>query len=290
MIGTGAVAASDPSRARFVLKRPSLGQQLVTFAVLADKTARSKLTYRLSTLLSLIASGFAYCVFLLVWLEVYRENPQQGPISRDQMLAYLVVAFLVNSIVTLSLEFRFMQRVRMGLVTADLLRPLGFMPFQLAQGVGDGIVNLVFALPIGLVGGWFVGRGFLPPDWLAALGGVISLALAFLVSFGISYLIVQAAFVLQSGYGVLFARAALHQVFSGLAAPLVMFPEGLRTAAAFLPFRHTVETPALIWLGQVPASELAGLLLQQAAWAAGLLLLATQLFGAVMRRHQVQGG
>ena len=44
----------------FVLKRPSLAQQLVTFALLADKTARSKLTYRLSTLLSLVASGFAY--------------------------------------------------------------------------------------------------------------------------------------------------------------------------------------------------------------------------------------
>jgi len=88
VIGARAVAAPASARASFVLKRPSLGQQLFTFALLADKTARSKLTYRLSTLLSLIASGFAYCVFLLVWLQVYRENPQQGPISRDQMLAY----------------------------------------------------------------------------------------------------------------------------------------------------------------------------------------------------------
>jgi ABC-type uncharacterized transport system permease subunit len=69
-----------------------------------------------------------------------------------------------------------------------------------------------------------------------------------------------------------------------------MFPEALRNAALFLPFRHTVETPALIWLGQVPPSELPGLLLQQAAWAAGLLVLASQLFNAVMRHHQVQGG
>lgn len=290
MIDARAVPASDSSGLGFVLKRASIGQQLVTFAVLADKTARSKLTYRLSTLLSLVASGFAYCVFLLVWLQVYRENPDQGPISREQMLAYLVVAFLVNSIVTLTLEFRFMQRVRMGLVTTDLLRPLGFMPFQLAQGVGDAMVNLVFALPIALVGGWFIGRGFLPPDWLAAFAGALSLLLSFLVSFAVSYLIVQASFVLQSGYGILFARSALHQVFSGLAGPLVMFPEGLRSVAAFLPFRHIVETPALIWLGQTHASDMPSLLLQQALWAAFLLLLASYLFHAVMRRHQVQGG
>lgn len=273
-----------------MLKRASFRQQVTTFALLADKTARSKLTYRLSTLLSLIASGFAYCVFLLVWLEVYRQNPDQGAISRERMLSYLVVAFLVNSIVTLTIEFRFMQRVRMGLVTTDLLRPIGFMPFQLAQAVGDAIVNLVFALPIGVVGGWFIGRGFLPPDWLSAFGGALSLSLSFLVSFAISYLIVQASFVLQSGYGILFARAALHQVFSGLAGPLVMFPEGLRAVAAFLPFRHTVETPALIWLGHTPLADVPGLLLQQALWAAFLLLLAGYMFNGVMRRHQVQGG
>lgn len=283
-------APAPPLRSAFVLTRPTFAQQLVTFALLADKTARSKLTYRLSTLLSLVASGFAYCVFLLVWLEVYRENPHQGAISRDQMLSYLVVAFLVNSIVTLTLEFRFMQRVRMGLITADLLRPIGFMPFQLAQGVGDALVNLVFALPIGIVGGWFIGRAFLPPSVLAALAGVLSLGLAFLVSFAVSYLIVQASFVLQSGYGILFARAALHQVFSGLAAPLVMFPEGLQKVAAYLPFRHTVETPALIWLGHTSARELPWLLLEQALWSAGLLVLAGFLFDAVMRRHQVQGG
>lgn len=272
------------------LPLPTFGQSAAGFTALALKTAASKLTYRFATIISLIASGFAYCVFLLVWIEVYRVNPNPGPVSEATMKAYLVSAFIVNSILTLALEFRFMQRVRMGLVVGDLLRPLGFLPFQMAQGVGDALVNGLFVVPIFAVGFWFLGAGMLAPTAGSALLGAASLLVAFVVSFGMSYLVVQAAFVLESGYGVLFARAAFHQVFSGLAAPLVMFPEALRDVAVALPFRHIIETPVRLWLGLVPAGEIPGLFLSQVAWGVGLLVLAEAIFRAVMRRHQVQGG
>lgn len=273
-----------------VLPLPTFGQSAAGFVSLALKTAASKLTYRFATIISLIASGFAYCVFLLVWMEVYRVNPNPGPIPLGTMKAYLVSAFIVNSVLTLTLEMRFMQRVRMGLIVSDLIRPLGFLPFQMAQGVGDALVNFVFVVPVFAVGWWFLGPALLAPSAGSAALGVLSLLLAFVVSFGISYLVVQAAFVLQSGYGVLFARAAFHQVFSGLAAPLVMFPEALGSVALALPFRHVIETPVRLWLGLVPAKEIPVLLLSQAAWGLGLLAVADAIFRAVVRRHQVQGG
>jgi len=284
------VSLSLEGRDRAALPVPSVWQLVAGFTALALRTAESKLTYRLATVLSLIASGLAYCVYLLVWLAVYRENPNPGPLGQQAMTAYLVTAFIVNAILTLSLEFRFIQRVRMGLVGIDLLRPLGFLPFQIAQGVGDALVNFVFVVPIFGVGLYFVGGALMPATAGAALLGGLSLVLAFVVNFGLSYLIVQASFVLQSGYGVLFMRAALHQIFSGLAAPLVMFPDGLRAAATFLPFRHVVETPVLLWLGTAGISEAPLLLAEQAAWALALLFLGELIFRSVMRRHQVQGG
>ena len=271
-------------------RAPSLAQTLAGLAMLAQKTAQTKLTYRLATVVSLLASGFAYCVFLLVWQEVYRHNAHPGPLTRDQMMAYLVVAFLVNAVLTLSVEFRFLQRVRMGLVVGDLIRPVAFVFFQLAQAFGDVLGNLLYALPIYLVGFWFVGSALLPASALTLALGFLSLGLAFLVGFGLSYLIVQASFVLQSGYGVFFARAALHQVFSGLSAPLVMFPLGLYRVAYWLPFRHEIETPARIWLGQAALREVPVMLLAQAAWGVGLIVVGDLIFHAVIRRHQVQGG
>jgi ABC-2 type transport system permease protein len=160
----------------------------------------------------------------------------------------------------------------------------------MAQGVGDVLMNLVFALPIAAVGFYFVGGALLPPSLSYAGLGLLSGAFGFLVSFGVTYLVVQAAFVLQSGYGVLFARAALHQVFSGLAAPLVLFPPALGAVATWLPFRHVIETPVTIWLGQVEAERVPLLLVEQLAWGIVLCGLGHAIFGAVMRRHQIQGG
>jgi ABC-2 type transport system permease protein len=272
------------------LAAPGFFQAVAGFCVLAQKTAATKLTYRLATLITLLASGFAYCVFLLVWLEVYRRNPRPGPLSRDQMVGYLVVAFVVNSLMITSVESRFSQRVRMGLVTSDLVRPLGFLLVQLAQATGDLVVNALYALPIYVVGLAFGGPALFPASPVAAAIGVLSVGLAFLIAFGLSYLIVQASFVLQSGYGIFFARASLHQVFSGLSAPLVMFPAGLRAVAEWLPFRHEIETPARLWLGQAPLAEAPHLLCVQAAWGFGLVLAGELIFRAVMRHHQVQGG
>jgi ABC-2 type transport system permease protein len=283
--GTLAAGAVAPA-----LRVATFSQRAVAFAVLAEKTARTRLTYRLSTLLALLASGVAYSVILLVWLEVYRRNPNPGPLPLPKMLAYLVTAFVTSEIMSLAVDFRVLLRVRMGLIATDVIRPLGFVTFQMAQAVGDLFVNVLFALPIFGVGLWFIGGGLLPPSVGSAALGIVSGALAFFVAFGVTFLIVQAIFVLHSGYGVITAKVALHQVFSGLSAPLVMFPEALRNVAVWLPFRHVIETPVSIWLGQARAVEIPRLLLGQALWGLALVGTGSLLFGAVMRRHQVQGG
>jgi ABC-type uncharacterized transport system permease subunit len=96
------------------LAAPTFRQSLAGFLVLAQKTAQTKLTYRLATLITLLSSGFAYCVFLLVWQEVYRHDPHAGPLSREQMMAYLVMAFLVNSALIMNVETRFLHACAWG--------------------------------------------------------------------------------------------------------------------------------------------------------------------------------
>lgn len=268
----------------------TFSERAASFAILAEKTARTRLIYRGATLLSLLANGIAYSVIVLVWLAVYRENPNPGPLALPAMLAYLVAAFVTSEVMALNVDWRVLQRVRMGLIATDVIRPLGFVTFQMAQAVGDILVNLVFATPILLVGLWFVGGGLFPPSPAAAVFGLVSGSLAFFVAFGMTFLLVQAVFVLHSAYGVITAKAALQQVFSGLAAPLVMFPEPLRNVAVWLPFRHIIETPVTIWLGLAPSSATPALLAAQAAWGALLITLGSLIFSSVLKRHQVQGG
>lgn len=279
------VSAAGPE-----LRHPRLRDAIGGFVALADKTARAKLTYRVSTLTAFVANGLGYAVFLLVWLQVYRQSPGKVALPRSVMIPYLVAAFVLNSVLTLSVEVRFMQRLRQGLITVDLVRPLGFAAVQMAQAVGDVVVNVVLAVPLVVAASAVLGADVVPDRGHDVVLAALSAVLAFAVQFGVSYVIVQATFVLQSGYGVHFTRIALHQVFSGLAAPLLVFPPPLRAVAAWLPFRHVIETPVLLWLGQEAPAEAARLLLAQAAWALALLGGGMALFSAALRRHEIQGG
>ena len=268
----------------------TFGQALRGFVSLADKTARGRAAYRGAIFVTLVTSALGYVVFFLVWRELYRSGTASALMPKAELFSYLVVAFVLNFVLSLQVEGRFGQRLRQGLITSDLLRPLGFLPFQLAQAVGDVMMNLLFALPVYGAGYLFLGSDVLPADG-AALGlGLISVLLALLVNFAISYLLVQISFVTQTLYGVYFARAAMHQAFSGVAAPLAMFPDALGAWANVMPFRHVIETPVLVLLGQAPAEEIPALLLGQVAWALGLLALSSAIFHSVLRRHQIQGG
>jgi len=269
---------------------PTFTQALRGFVSLADKTARARVAYRAAILVSLCTSALGYVVFFLVWRELYASGTASALMPQADLFSYLVVAFVLNFALSLQVEGRFGQRLRQGLIAADLLRPLGFLSFQLAQALGDLAMNLVFAVPVYAVGFFFLGPGVLPPSATALSCGVVSVGLALLVNFAISYLLVQVSFVTQTLYGVYFARAALHQAFSGVAAPLAMFPGALATWAHAMPFRHVIETPARILLGQARHSEIPGLLFGQAAWALGLLALSSAIFNAVLKRHQIQGG
>jgi ABC-2 type transport system permease protein len=269
---------------------PGLFASLRAFVTLAEKTLRARMVYRLSTLLSMLASAGGYCIFLLVWSEVYRHQGNTLALPPSQAFPYLVAAFVLNFTLASSLEGRAGLRIARGLITADLSKPMGFMPWHLAQAVGDSIGNALLALPIAILGLASLGYGLVPPHMAAACLGFGSIALGFLVNFAISFLTIQAFFLTDSYYGVAFTRLALHQAFSGLSAPLVLFPEPLRSLAACLPFRHVIEIPARVWLGQVGGVAALHWMFQQALWAMGLLLLGHAVFRVAVRRVQIQGG
>jgi ABC-2 type transport system permease protein len=269
---------------------PSFAQALRGFVALADKTARARAAYRAAILVTLFTSALGYVVFFLVWRELYRSGTASALMPKAELFSYLLVAFVLNFLLSLQVENRFGQRLRQGLITSDLLRPLGFLPFQLAQAVGDVVMNLLFALPVYAAGYFFLGSEVLPRDASSLALGLVSVALALLVNFSISYLLVQLSFVTQTLYGVYFARAALHQAFSGVAAPLSTFPALLGAWASAMPFRHVIETPARILLGQAAPAEIPALLLGQLAWGVGLLALSSAIFHSVLRQHQIQGG
>lgn len=268
----------------------ALSRELRAQAALFGRAARTSFAYKPALLLSMCTLGISYAVPMLVWRRVYAEPGVHLAVPASRLFPYLLLAAALNFCSLLGVEARIGQRIRLGLVATDLLRPVDFQLSQLVQSLSDVVLNVALVLPFVLLSYLLWGRAALPHDVLAFVAFVPSVGLALLIQFALSFIFVQAAFVTFSGYGIFAARNALQQTFSGISAPLALFPPWLRGVAGFLPFSHTIHTPISIYLGTLAGPAALHALGLQLVWAAALLLLGRALFRVSLHYLELQGG
>jgi ABC-2 type transport system permease protein len=263
-----------------------LGAQVALFL----RAARTSFAYKPALLLSMLVSGVGYAVPLLVWRHVYAARKEPLAVPASQLFPYLLLAASLHFVFFMGVESRVGQRIRLGLIATDLLRPVDFQLTQLSQALADLLLNVTVVLPfVGLAYALW-GSAALPagPAALAAFG--LSAVFAFLIQFSLAFIFVQTAFITLSNYGIFVARNALQQTFAGISAPLALFPPGLRAVAEHLPFCHAIHTPVSIYLGSISGAALWHALAVQAAWAMGLLILGRLTLRFSLFHLEIQGG
>jgi len=254
------------------------------------RAVRASFAYKPALFLSMLSAAVSYAIPMLVWRHIYAGATRPLAIPAEALFPYLLIAGCLNFGFAMNVEGRIGNRIRLGLIATDLLRPVDFQLSQLAQALSDGVFNLALVLPIYGVALLFWGHSALPYNAAALAAFAVSLLLSFVILFAVSFIFVLALFVTYSGYGVFVARNALQQTFSGLAAPLVLFPPWLRAVSEWLPFRHTIHTPVSVYLGWLRGAEVWRALAEQTAWALGLLVLGRYLLNGAVRRFDIQGG
>jgi len=158
------------------------------------------------------------------------------------------------------------------------------------QALTDSAFQGLFTLVIFALAYTQLGAALLPAGPLALAQGLFSLGLAYVVQFHLSFLFTQLIFYTHNNYGPSVTRLALHQAFSGVFAPLDLYPGLMGALAAWLPFRHVIYTPCAIWLGRLQGDEAWTALGEQALWALGLMLAGRAIFSSIRRHLTIQGG
>lgn len=263
-----------------------LRAQLALFA----RAVRTSFAYKPALLLGMLTVGVSYAVPMLVWRHVYEARTVPLAVPAGRLFPYLLLAASLQFVCFMGVESRIGQRIRLGLIATDLLRPVDFQLTQLTQALADVLLNVTMVLPFVALSYALWGSAALPHDGLALLGFCASVFFALLIQFAISFIFVQTAFVTLSNYGVFVARTALQLTFSGISAPLALFPPALRAVAEGLPFCHTIHTPVSIYLGAIGGRAILDALVIQALWAVGLLLTGRWLLGISLRYLEIQGG
>lgn len=246
--------------------------------------------YRIQFWLQIVANFMAMYGMYFLWSTLYARNPGSVGASRESLITYAVLSMALESIMWASPERYMAQMVRTGTIDVELMKPLDFQ-FQLfARHLGLFAANFTFfALPATILGFFFLDLQA-PAGLQAGLIFAVSMVLAYLIVFGIGFLLGLLSMATMNIEGIRWAYSAVIMFFAGKLVPLWLMPGAVRALAEALPFQGINYIPVAIYAGQLTGAAAWRGLLVQAVWAVVLTLLGRLGWARMHTRLVVQGG
>ncbi len=263
------------------------------YVAIATRAFRRYSTYTAATLAGVFTNSVFGMIYSYAYLALWAQRPDAGGYDAVDAVTYVWIGQALLMTVAVwggGTTDDLAERIRTGDVAIDLYRPVNVLGWYLAADLGRATYHFL-ARGLGpTVIGWLVFDIRLPASVLTAAAFLVSLVLAVVTSFALRFLVASSAFWLLDQTGLKVLSGAFAIFFSGMALPLVIFPEPIRSIAFALPWASFLQTPADIWLGKREGLDLLLGLGQQAAWIAVLLLAAHGVLRLATRRVVVQGG
>jgi ABC-2 type transport system permease protein len=248
--------------------------------------------YRFEFWMQLVGNLISMYGVYWLWNTLYLQSPGYFSTSLEQMLTYAMLAMILDVILRPANLPRYYinDAMRTGAIQMDLLRPLDFTFHLLARSSGQLIFSvLTQGLLAFLLGAFFL--GLRPPASLVhVLLFLPSLILAFLVGFGLNFLIGMISIYTIQAERIAWVYYAVLRFLSGQMVPLWYFPAFLAQIAVLLPFHSMVGIPLSIYIGRLSMAEAVNALAVQALWAGALLGLGRLVWRQAYTRLTVQGG
>ncbi len=249
--------------------------------------------YRAEMFVWVLATTMPF-IMLVMWTSVAAVAPVVSASGRGYtgatFTAYFLAVFIVRQLISSWASWEINYEVRQGTLAMRLLRPIHPIVSFGMSNLAALPMRLVVTLPVvGII--FLVGAGgAFPTDpalwalWcVAMLGG-------WMITFFANIAIGALSLYLESSIKVMDVWLAAFFVFSGYLFPLDLFPDWLRVASQWLPFRYQIGVPVELMTGAHGLETAVGLVARQWAWAAGLGLAAVLLWNNGVKRFQAFGG
>jgi viologen exporter family transport system permease protein len=265
----------------------------VLHLAVAVRSFRRYSTYVGATLAGIFTNSVFGVIYSYAYLALWAARPDAGGYDARDAVTYVWIGQALLMLVAVwggGATDDLAERIRTGDVAVDLYRPANLLGWYLAADLGRATYHLVTRGLGPTLIGIVVFDIRLPASPGAAALFLVSVLLAVVTSFAIRFLVALTAFWLLDQNGVRMSAGVFAVFFSGLALPLVIFPEPLRSIALVLPWASYIQTPADVWLGTHTGVALAEAMALQVGWAVVLLAAAQYLLGVATRKVVVQGG
>ena len=252
-------------------------------------TLAMMLQYRASLLIWMIGHVLEPLVYLIVWSVVSDSSGGSvGAYTTRAFAAYFILLMLVNHVTYTWIMYEFEYRVREGILSFALLKPVHPIHSDIADNVSSKMITIPFMILIAAGLAMLFHPSIAPSLW-AVIVFIPALFLAFLVRFLLEWTLAQVAFWTTRVSAINQTYFVVLLFLSGQIAPLALLPQPVQIAAKILPFYWVMGFPVELLLGQLTLDKALTGLGAQAAWLVVSLVLVRVVWRAGVRIYSAVG-
>src|SRR5438034_3825511 len=245
--------------------------------------------YFLRALFALIP--LAGTVFL--WRAVFQERGG-GLHGYDygSMIYYYLLTILVSNLVTPTEdEWQIAADIREGQINSFLTKPISYLAYRFSIFLSGRLVYTFVTLPpIALIFLYFRHYIALPDQVMTYVFACISMLMAALMQFFITYSLAMMAFWILEISTIVFIVYSFEYFLGGQMFPIDIMPNAVQAVMKCLPFYYELFCPIAIFLGRLQGVALAQALAIQTGWLLLTWAAARSMWKRGLGHYQAVGG
>ncbi len=256
---------------------------------IAKQNAKEGLYYRFDLLLYIFNFIIEITVYVFIWLAIYNKGNQILGMTFEQVTTYYILVVSLNPIISWGINETMGNAIREGEILRELLNPISYFNYYFGIRIGELIESIIVGIITFIICALLFGV-LLPSSLLNFIFFIIVISLSVVVVYFFELIIGTSAFYTNSIWGVEVFKRAILSIFSGMIAPISLFPEFLQKIANTLPFKDCIYTPISIYFGELNNIEIIQVILKQFIWILILYIIAKILFNKAVKSVTVNGG
>lgn len=262
---------------------------LKTMLVLGKMQFRQYNIYKSNFWLFTLNRIVEIAVYIFVWQAIYNQTGDAGGYTISQMITYYILVFTLNSFATWGVNEDMAHSIRNGKISKELLNPLTYFQYYFGIDLGELAFASVIGMATFIICNIFWTVSF-PVSILNFILFIIVILLGVPITFFLQMIVGTVGFYSNSIWGMQILRKAIISIFSGIIAPITLFPGWFQTLANLLPFQELIYTPINIWLGQITVTEIWPIIIKQIIWGIILYGIAKIFFNHAVKKITINGG
>ncbi|BAZ49517.1 hypothetical protein NIES4103_21290 [Nostoc sp. NIES-4103] len=232
-----------------------------------------------------VLSGSLPIILMGIWIQAAQGG--RFSLSPVDFTRYFLTVFIVRQITVVWVIWDFEREVVEGKLSPKLLQPLDPVWHHVAGHLSERFARIPFAFL--LIALFFIlyPQAFWIPSLIQFLLFTLAVALAFILRFVIQYTLALFSFWTERASALENFWLLFFLFFSGMIAPLDVFPENVRAIVLFTPFPYLIDFPTSLLVG-LPVDVTRGFL-SMVGWILIFLGANRLLWRAGLKRYSGMG-